>query len=137
VSSTGPENKRNSALEKSGVANDTEAGVVAEPLEVTPDPTLNLNYFQTFKRHVKTGLGVPLFLSVIRCAPSVPDSNYVVIYHPSFFFPFSFHYSNSRSEISDVDFTLLLGIAEKLLPGSYVNMTGNPAWIEEKLVRTI
>jgi len=36
--------------------------------------------------------------------------------------------------VSEVDFLLLLGIAEKILPGSYVNMTGNPAWIEEKLI---
>ena len=37
--------------------------------------------------------------------------------------------------ITEADFVLLLGVAEKILPGSYVNMTGNPAWIEEKLVR--
>eukprot|EP01127_Copromyxa_protea_P009553 TRINITY_DN2268_c0_g1_i3.p1 TRINITY_DN2268_c0_g1~~TRINITY_DN2268_c0_g1_i3.p1 ORF type:complete len:248 (-),score=40.32 TRINITY_DN2268_c0_g1_i3:104-847(-) len=36
--------------------------------------------------------------------------------------------------ISEVDFGLLLGVAEKIKPGSYVDMTGNPAWIEEKLI---
>jgi len=36
--------------------------------------------------------------------------------------------------LSEPDFVVLLGIAEKILPGSYVNMTGNPAWIEEKLI---
>eukprot|EP01127_Copromyxa_protea_P013349 TRINITY_DN3587_c0_g1_i3.p1 TRINITY_DN3587_c0_g1~~TRINITY_DN3587_c0_g1_i3.p1 ORF type:complete len:277 (+),score=27.73 TRINITY_DN3587_c0_g1_i3:47-877(+) len=36
--------------------------------------------------------------------------------------------------ISEVDFSVLLGITEKIVPGSYVNMTDNPAWIEKKLI---
>ena len=38
--------------------------------------------------------------------------------------------------LSDADFLALLGLADLLQPGTFVAVAGNPAWIEEKLVRT-
>jgi len=36
--------------------------------------------------------------------------------------------------LSEACYFVLLGIAEKLQPGTFVQIAGNPAWIEERLI---